>query len=157
MIIKCPPPYPKRGYGLHHFDKSAVKKNQQINIHACEGQPIYMCPCLNAHCTTSENYKAYNCMQADQRCGIEDMEFACTPRHAPLAFLLRSTRVSYTISMQSRRNRNAAPNQYSNQKNTLTEEGAGSILLYSRGGLPLAIPPPASFQPVENTYETQNT
>ena len=43
--------------------------------------------------------------------------------------------------MQSRRNRNAAPNQYSNQINALTEEGAGGILLYSRGGLPLAIPP----------------
>ena len=59
--------------------------------------------------------------------------------------------------MQSRQNRNAAPNQYSNQINALTEKGAGCILFYSRGGLPLAIPPPASLQPVENTYETQNT
>ena len=62
--------------------------------------------------------------------------------------------------MQSRRNRNAAPNQYSNQINALTEEGTGCILLYSRGGLPLAIPPclpPTRRKHIRNSkYLTQS-
>ena len=63
--------------------------------------------------------------------------------------------------MQSRRNRNAAPNQYSNQINALTEEGAGCILFYSRGGpTPRHTPPcllPTRRKHIRNSkYLTQS-